>query len=272
MRYLRALLNAFPETCAVLLDTDGRCVHSSNNLFGDLVRYKFLTTPKPGVHFREFVRPSWLPRFEGLYHLALAGKTSSTEYKLGQSYFEKTASPLLDQNEVIGVLSLYRDVTTTHNALDKLRAKATHDSLTGLHKRSVLQDFTVALIQKKDAFGVIFFDLDDFKHVNDTYGHAAGDELLCLVSKAIQSQIRSGDLAVRMGGDEFVAVVRTEAVQDTAARIVREVNKVCLPFGSSCSYGTSSYPEHGNTLQALLQYADMSMYYVKGQKNLSLLG
>jgi diguanylate cyclase (GGDEF)-like protein len=156
--------------------------------------------------------------------------------------------------------------------LDRL---AHHDQLTGLPNRLFLAaHLPVAMEDARRAklpLAVLFLDLDRFKHVNDTYGHESGDRLLQAVAQRVKDAVRSHDIVVRMGGDEFVvilnAVRNAEQVSETASRITAALNLPILidnkPLVTTCSVGVSLYPRDGEDVGSLLRHADTAMYRAK---------
>lgn len=158
----------------------------------------------------------------------------------------------------------------------RMRHMAEHDTLTGLANRSVLSDRLRTEITKARAAGdsvtVAFIDLDGFKAVNDQLGHPAGDKLLKIVSNRLRGAIRSGDVAVRIGGDEFAVLFRDSFASSTNMaqvfdRIVEALNDVVtidgMPTQVSCSMGIAEFPGDGNDDETLLQHADAAMYEAK---------
>jgi diguanylate cyclase (GGDEF)-like protein len=161
------------------------------------------------------------------------------------------------------------------SANDQLRTIALYDKLTGLPNRFLLEDrLRQAALHADRAngkFSVMFVDLDDFKPVNDTYGHDAGDELLRQVGSRLRQALRSEDTVARTGGDEFV-IVLSEIEDAKAAGIVGQKVLAALadpvPFGRhslevSCSIGISVYPDDGRDTATLTANADVAMYHAK---------
>jgi diguanylate cyclase (GGDEF)-like protein/PAS domain S-box-containing protein len=152
---------------------------------------------------------------------------------------------------------------------------ANHDFLTGLPNRGLLTDrLRLALVQaNRDVYkvGVMFMDLDHFKHVNDTFGHQTGDELLCLVAGKLRRAIREDDTVARLGGDEFVIVlnrINTRADAEVVARKI--IDSLISPMTinnkeikTSTSIGISMYPDDSIEPSDLLKKADTAMYRAK---------
>jgi diguanylate cyclase len=160
-------------------------------------------------------------------------------------------------------------------ANDQLRTIALYDNLTGLPNRFLLEDRLRQAALHSDrtgkSFSLMFVDLDDFKPVNDSYGHAVGDELLRQVGTRLQDSLRKHDTVARTGGDEFVVVVSD--VEDAKAatvigeKILAELAKPVV-VGSrtleiSCSIGISMYPADGKDIATLTANADVAMYHAK---------
>lgn len=152
---------------------------------------------------------------------------------------------------------------------------AHHDQLTGLPNRHSLEVRLPQSIEEArrrgHALAVLFIDLDRFKHVNDTRGHETGDKLLQAVARRVRRAVRTEDVVVRMGGDEFVvvigAVTSDDQVQETAARINAALSRPVLIDGKSlvttASIGVSLYPRDGEDAGALLRRSDTAMYQAK---------
>ncbi|PKY10161.1 hypothetical protein B1757_10560 [Acidithiobacillus marinus] len=156
---------------------------------------------------------------------------------------------------------------------------ASHDALTGLNNRRGLDAFFAHAVlraqRNKMLLAVMIIDLDDFKPVNDTYGHEAGDLLLVKLAEALQAAVRSTDFLVRLGGDEFVLLLEglhnTEDLQPILASIRRAVEMpVSLDGGIAvsvgCSAGLTLYPEDASPPDRLLRHADEALYVAKRSK------
>jgi diguanylate cyclase (GGDEF)-like protein/putative nucleotidyltransferase with HDIG domain len=156
---------------------------------------------------------------------------------------------------------------------EQSREQARHDSLTGLLGHRVFHEVLEEHIASANPFSVLLFDIDDFKQVNDLYGHQSGDHALRLVSDALRRGTRAGDTVFRIGGEEFCALLPGLAEQDafTVAEGVRQrVGAITstLPGPLTVSVGVASFPAHGLTRDELLAAADAAMYASKrGGKN-----
>lgn len=157
----------------------------------------------------------------------------------------------------------------------KLEHLAGHDPLTGLPNRLYLKTQLPAMLQQAaidgTQVGLLFLDLDHFKSINDTRGHAAGDELLRVAARRLVSGVASNDTVVRMGGDEFVILVRDlpdrQAAANAAQRVVESLREPLQidgqPFGLSGSIGIGLFPRDGADAESLLQHADIALYEAK---------
>ena len=165
--------------------------------------------------------------------------------------------------------------------LDKM---AHHDQLTGLPNRHYLTAFLPEAIEEARAahtmLGVVFLDLDRFKHINDTRGHETGDKLLQEVATRLRACVRDSDVVIRMGGDEFVVVFRNvknyDEVTQGAGRIIETLNRPIVidrhPLQTTGSVGVSLYPRDGADMIELLKHSDTAMYQAKdrGRNNVQM--
>jgi diguanylate cyclase (GGDEF)-like protein/PAS domain S-box-containing protein len=185
--------------------------------------------------------------------------------------------PLRDeQGHVIGILGISRDVTEKKHAQEQIHFMAHHDALTKLPNRSLLMDRVSQAIEEARRHSrqatVIFVDLDNFKLVNDSLGHSAGDELLKIVAERMVECVRGRDTVVRLGGDEFVILLvdqehgqaESEAVVDRIrAALAEPVPIEGQMFRVTCSIGVATFPGDGDEAETLLMNADIAMYRAK---------
>jgi diguanylate cyclase (GGDEF)-like protein len=170
------------------------------------------------------------------------------------------------------LLSSSTDITAQKAGEADLFRRAYFDELTGLPNRSVIERRANALLQQDGAhFALAFLDIDNFKHINDYYGHSVGDALLIGVARRLGVDLRETDMLSRISGDEFLLLLAPiQSEREVADHIEFLLEKLRAPFfidGSelfaSASIGVSLYPEHGRSYDALRQNADIAMYRVK---------
>lgn len=181
-----------------------------------------------------------------------------------------------DDGSLRGFVKIMRDQTTDRLAEEQTQFLANHDMLTGLpnrvHFSNQLHRSIAASDRNQVPLAVLLLDLDRFKHVNDTFGHHAGDLLLKEVAHRIRSSLRETDFVARLGGDEFV-VIQTDISQPQAAETLSR--KLILELGrpyylekheaiSGASIGITTYPADGNNVVELLKKADLALYRAKG--------
>jgi diguanylate cyclase (GGDEF)-like protein/PAS domain S-box-containing protein len=180
-----------------------------------------------------------------------------------------------DHGEASGYVSIAFDVTERRQMLDYVTHLATHDQLTGLAGRALLQDKTVQAVEVARRYGtkvaVFVIDLDHFKRLNDSLGHAAGDQLLIEAARRLSRSVRSTDVVARVGGDEFVVVMpditTVEDVEQCAANLVARLAPEISIEGHlvqlTASVGVCIYPDFATDAKHLLKRADSAMYAAK---------
>ena len=170
------------------------------------------------------------------------------------------------------------DVTDRKSYERKIAHQATHDRLTGLPNRYLFQDRVEQAIRQarreKTMVGLLFIDLDRLKWVNDTLGHAAGDEMIRIVAKRLRRCMRTVDTVARIGGDEFILLLPSLLAKEAIAIAKRRVLEATsanwswqgrdLPM--SCSVGDALYPDDGSDSETLIRIADQAMYATKQQR------
>ncbi|MBL8428485.1 MAG: EAL domain-containing protein [Dechloromonas sp.] len=171
-------------------------------------------------------------------------------------------------------VAIFSDISAIKTSHRRIEFMATHDELTTLPNRNLLIDrlkHSIAQAQRqKSSLAILFIDLDNFKHINDSLGHDAGDELLKEAARRLQSCVRDADTLARLGGDEFVALlidVDFERIRQVATRIIDFLSASFLIFQRnlfvSASIGISIYPNDGTDSTSLLKNADTAMYRAK---------
>ncbi len=176
--------------------------------------------------------------------------------------------------ENLGVRGSNRDITNLKELQERLKHMAGHDLLTELPNRALFMEHLSQTIKKarrnSTMFAVVFIDLDDFKAINDTHGHEAGDHVLKKLAHTLTGVLRENDIVARLGGDEFVGLF--DLKDDTDLTVIRKKISATLPEAILCStyditihysLGVSIYPTDGSTVDALLRKADQEMYRQK---------
>ncbi len=174
----------------------------------------------------------------------------------------------------VGTVIIIRDVTLEKNQQEQLKRFAYLDSLTGLFNRRQLQisakQALLASASDRWPIALLYIDLNKFKAINDTYGHAVGDAVLVHVAHCLKACVRKGDIVARLGGDEFVALLfraNQDAAIATQQRLIntfsRSVELEGYNLQIAASIGIACHPDHGSSLRELLSHADRLMYQEK---------
>jgi diguanylate cyclase (GGDEF)-like protein len=178
---------------------------------------------------------------------------------------------------VTSVRGVLRDITQSYQLEKHVTHMALHDALTGLPNRVLLEDRCKIALRTAERNGskvaLGFMDLDHFKHVNDQFGHKAGDELLVALSQALRQCLRAGDTLARWGGDEFVVLLTDINGIDDARDAIAKLEAICSrpikieanEFNSTFSMGVAMYPDDASTVETLLSQADRAMFSAKQQ-------
>jgi diguanylate cyclase (GGDEF)-like protein/PAS domain S-box-containing protein len=197
--------------------------------------------------------------------------------KNGETYPSlHTISPIFNsRGRVTHYVSMFSDITVLKRQQANLGYLAYHDPLTGLPNRLMLVDrLEHALrshIRNKMQLAILFIDLDGFKAINDTLGHAIGDQLLQVTSERFQSLLRSGDTVARLGGDEFVILIEScrsrDGIVHIAEKLIATIAEPLHVDGHELevrgSIGIAVAPQDGQDPDAIIDAADQAMYRVK---------
>jgi len=188
-----------------------------------------------------------------------------------------TGAQLREANERLVVATVRAQIMaeTAEEAATRMSYMAEHDFLTGLPNRSVLTDRLVQSIALAQRHGkkvaLMFLDLDNFKHINDSLGHAVGDQLLQSAAQRLQACVRRSDSVSRHGGDEFVVLLaEVEQVQDATLAAEKLIEAMAEPhlvddhrLHVTVSIGISLYPDDGKDAEEMIRNADAAMYHAK---------
>lgn len=199
-------------------------------------------------------------------HDRIRMKKRDGTYNWYRTQYKAVPSPDRQSIRLIGTLT---DISMQIDREQELRKQAQQDPLTGLYNRAGVKLINARLEQISR--GILFMlDLDDFKFVNDTYGHAAGDKLLVAIGRILTETFRTDDIVARVGGDEFVAFLSGSDSRSTAEQKgqelldrVRALRIEGIDTPASISVGAASAPSHGQTYETLSQAADEALYFVK---------
>ncbi|WP_312453824.1 cyclic di-GMP phosphodiesterase [Pseudescherichia sp.] len=175
------------------------------------------------------------------------------------------------KNEIFLICS-GTDITEERRAQERLRVLANTDTVTGLPNRNAINELISDAIAKRgdSQVGIVYLDLDNFKKVNDVYGHMFGDQLLQAVALAILSCLAEGQVLARLGGDEFIVLATKTSQGALEAMASRIITRLRQPFRiglievySGCSLGISLAPQHGKDRESVIRNADTAMYTAK---------
>ena len=229
-----------------------------------------------GTPADRFIAPEARPRAKAALARSLAGQAADVEVVLeltdgGQRHAELTLLPIVIDGVTTGVFGLVEDITERVRREAELAFRAGHDALTGLPNRATLLSHLAGRLAGTGATAALFVDLDGFKSVNDTHGHAAGDAVLVAVAHRLRGMVRAEDLVARLAGDEFCVVLHptdelaAHRIADRANATLRE--PVLVP-GATLRVGASvglALAQPGESATALLARADAAMYAIKAR-------
>lgn len=205
-------------------------------------------------------------------------KLSDTEEKI----LSVTITAIYHRNRLVSYVANLHDITQITSHLDVLNHRVQHDPLTGAVNRSAMNDRLEHAVSRarrtQQKVALFFIDMNDFKLVNDCYGHEAGDKLLKNVSKNLLSCLRNSDTVCRYGGDEFIVMIEDvksdehlQTVRDTINAAIGEpiFLDASTTLRARASIGMAIYPDDASDSEMLIKAADMAMYEEKKEKKLS---
>ncbi|WP_161878427.1 diguanylate cyclase domain-containing protein [Alkalibacterium sp. MB6] len=225
----------------------------------------------------EFIQLEFLEAAEAIYSSVTAGNYHDHDFPFynhkGQFYhMSVTPIPIIVNNDLTGMYIIGRDMTELKKQQDKISYLAYHDSMTDLSNRIYFEGLlNKQIAQAKEdnsIFAILFMDLNNFKYINDTYGHAFGDDLLAAIAKRLKRFVSQSDYVARLGGDEFTLLIDSVSSYEDAVKQVNQLRaKLSAPYviqqeEVNCwpSLGIACFPEDGTTSQELLNKADREMY------------
>ncbi|MCC7486478.1 MAG: diguanylate cyclase [Burkholderiales bacterium] len=238
----------------------------------------------PGTDSLEDIHPEDRERVRGVLADTVAtGQGHRAQYRLmsrdgSVRHIESQGNAIHDETgKVSRIVVVSRDITEHKLAEEKIRHLAHHDALTGLPNRVLLRDRleqAIAQAQRnRTHMGVLILDMDRFKEINDSLGHAAGDQALRIVAERLRASVRRVDTVARLGGDEFVVVLPSIRGSVDAEQIARKIIESMArpltikeqPVQVSTSIGASIFPADGADATELMKRADMAMFRAKQQ-------
>lgn len=223
-----------------------------------------------------------LPMFKEIVYSALdcegkwEGKTFFCK-KWGESYpVELSITTIVDEDQKpIANVLISRDITLRIRYEDELKKLANHDSLTGLFNRRRFQEELMLAIarcnRQQSKLAIFWIDLDQFKEINDTLGHQAGDSVLCNIANTLVSSSRHDEIVARMGGDEFAMITLVKSEEEaylSAERIINRIRQSPIVVKNqhlsvTMSIGVALYPDHAKDIEDLVARADIALYTSK---------
>ncbi|EMR12824.1 PAS/PAC and GAF sensor-containing diguanylate cyclase/phosphodiesterase [Methylophaga lonarensis MPL] len=275
---LQALLNSMAD--GVFVAQNHRFVFANQamtNIIG-MEFYEFIDSP-----FEQVISAEFLPIWNERYVKRIGGdKTIPSRYELkmrradivGEIWVELIASSVTFQSEK-AVMGIVRDISDRKAAEALIWNQANYDFLTKLPNRKLLEDNLKALLSTARSSGnrlaIMLLDLDDFKGVNDTEGHAFGDKLLCTVADRLVEAVPDSECIARFGGDEFVIVLSLDSdlaqIEQAAQNVLSYLSKpIQIELNThyvSASLGITVFPRDARSIYHLLRNADLAMYAAK---------
>ncbi|WNJ81617.1 cyclic di-GMP phosphodiesterase [Cedecea neteri] len=255
---------------------------------GNIQRFNRLSEEYTGMKEHEVIGQNVFKLFMSRSEAAASKRNISGFFRNGSSYeverwvkTRKGQRLFLFRNKFVhsgsGKNEIYlicsgTDITEERRAQERLRVLANTDTITGLPNRNAIYDLITEAIAKRGdtQVGIVYLDLDNFKKVNDAYGHMFGDQLLQAVSLAILSCLEEGQVLARLGGDEFIVLATNTSQGSLEAMSSRILTRLKQPFRiglievySGCSLGISLAPQHGDERENLIRNADTAMYTAK---------
>jgi len=275
--------NAVEEAIEGIIITDPSAnILAVNKAFSEITRYKAEEVLQKNVRLLQSGRHD-----QGFYQrlweeLLQKGRWSGEVWnrrETGEIYPQiLSISAISDQNgAVTHYVGLFHDITELKLKEEHIVHQAYHDGLTGLPNRLLVKDrieVSIAHVRRGGTkLAVLILDLDNFKKINDSLGHASGDALLLQVTNRLVAQVREEDTVARLGGDEFLilvaAITSEEVVVSLINRLLKNLTAPFLVEGQelfvSASIGVAFYPNHGANAETLIKHADIAMYQAKKQ-------
>ena len=277
---LRLAAKVFESTNESILITDGNNnIVAVNAAFSEMSGYNFAEVQgrnpsllASGGHDAEFYRDMW----KSIHTVGSWQGEILDKNKNGLHFYKNMAINAVKNNEgiVTHYISISSDISERKEYDKNVHFLAYYDVLTGLPNRTLLRDRLGQMIASSHRdnvqFALLFLDLDRFKYINDSMGHSVGDKLLQSVAQRLQACVREGDTVSRIGGDEFIVLLREIDEQGVAQVADKLLKTLATPFNLSgqeistyASIGIALYPTHATDIDVLMKNADAAMYNAK---------
>jgi len=275
-KYRRLLLSLEPYYFFYTKDDEGKFIYVSESVKGMLgfTEHEFIERYRD--HFMYGLRCD----LETGILISEYGYNTPYEVEILDSdgvtrHIEITEVPIFnDEGALVEIEGIVRDVTDQYKMQHKISNMLYYDALTGisnrLHLEVLMEKLLLETYRRKSRFAVLFIDLDYFKHINDTLGHDVGDSLLQTIAETVGKTLETGDIFARIGGDEFVIVLRDLNDEELVMRLQRIMDLISQPWKVneyalqiSASIGVARYPEDGKSIVDLMKNADIAMYRAK---------
>ena len=208
------------------------------------------------------------------FHSILSGIPATYEARMragGSNYIwcKIDVTPIMENDRAVKMIGVITDITSSKKRADHLMKEVRLDNFTGLYNKKyatlAIEQALAGNFEQKHA--LVLVDIDNFKVINDTYGHAEGDKVLKAMSSELKNQFRKSDIISRFGGDEYLILIRdifdTDWLCDKLSKIVKCSHS---PYVYTNSIGVSIFPEDALTFEELFLKADKALYYSKNDK------
>ena len=223
----------------------------------------------------EIFPPKIASLLETNYEKAFRGQSVTSNYSFRDRRILTTLSPVYENGEITNIIGYSNDISELHRAQEEVEFLAYHDTLTGLPNRRKLIEDIQDLIKRKQKFAFLLLDLDQFKMINDTFGHVFGDNLLKIITMRLQQVIGPNDSIYRFAGDEFIILFPESRDEGSISKGADKILSVfhekiqlspTVEIYTTGSIGISVFPTHGIDIDQLMKNADFAMYAAKKQR------